>query len=63
MSNYMSLMLARQRKFPHVKKQGYKASDKPVMFTSTHSHYSLKLGAIVSFDLRFRFARRSSVRT
>lgn len=46
-SNYLSMMIARQKLLPHVKKEGYRPTDRPVVFTSTHAHYSIKLGAMV----------------
>jgi len=32
MSNMMALLAARNEKFPHVRKSGWKAEDKPVCF-------------------------------
>ncbi|MCB9916018.1 MAG: glutamate decarboxylase [Planctomycetes bacterium] len=47
-SNLMCVLAARQRAFPHVKHEGLNADDRPVMFTSCESHYSLKRAGMVA---------------
>ena len=47
MSNMMALLAARHEHFPHVRRQGWKAEDKPVAFTAAQSHYSINRGAMV----------------
>ena len=46
-SNQMAVICARNRAFPHVPMEGYKADDKPVMFTSELCHYSFDHSASV----------------
>ncbi len=46
-SNLMSVLAARHRAFPHVKKEGHRATDKPVFFVSNEAHYSLARAAAV----------------
>jgi len=48
MSNFMALFAARHEHFPHVRKQGWQPGDKPVIFASVQSHYSVSRGAMVS---------------
>jgi glutamate/tyrosine decarboxylase-like PLP-dependent enzyme len=44
-SNLMGVLMARHHTFPHVKKEGLKPEDRPAMFVSTESHYSLERAA------------------
>jgi len=39
-ANLMSLMCAREKYFPHVRKTGWQIGDNPVIMTSAHDHYS-----------------------
>jgi glutamate/tyrosine decarboxylase-like PLP-dependent enzyme len=47
-SNLMSVLAARHRAFPHVKERGLGPQDRPVMFTSAESHYSLRRAASIA---------------
>ncbi|KAL3933681.1 MAG: hypothetical protein SGBAC_010288, partial [Bacillariaceae sp.] len=47
MSNTMALLLARHAHFPHVKKDGWQADDKPIAFSGSQSHYSLRSAAMI----------------
>lgn len=46
-SNLMSVLSARQRAFPHVKQHGLREGERPVMFASAESHYSIPRAGIV----------------
>lgn len=48
MSNMLAFLAARNEKFPHVRRQGWKVEDRPVAFTAAHSHYSINRAAMVS---------------
>ena len=51
-SNLMATLAARQRKFPHAKKEGHRAEDKPALFLSTEAHYSvLRAASIMGLGL------------
>uniref|UniRef100_A0A8C6V979 Glutamate decarboxylase 1 n=1 Tax=Naja naja TaxID=35670 RepID=A0A8C6V979_NAJNA len=51
-SNMYSIMAARYKYFPEVKTKGMSAVPKLVLFTSEHSHYSIKkAGAALGFDI------------
>jgi glutamate/tyrosine decarboxylase-like PLP-dependent enzyme len=47
-SNLMSVLAARHRAFPHLKREGLRSDEQPVLFVSAESHYSLKRAAIVA---------------
>ena len=44
-SNLISMLAARHTHFPHVKADGWRATDRPVCFTSASAHYSIVKGA------------------
>lgn len=46
-SNLMAVLAARHAAFPHVKQEGFRAEDRPVMFVSEEAHYSLRRAASV----------------
>ncbi len=46
-SNLMSVLAARQRAFPHVKQHGLRDNERPVMFASAESHYSIPRAGII----------------
>uniref|UniRef100_A0A4W4DN73 Glutamate decarboxylase 3 n=1 Tax=Electrophorus electricus TaxID=8005 RepID=A0A4W4DN73_ELEEL len=46
MSNLYSVLLARYHFFPHVKTEGMHALPRLALFTSAHSHYSIKKSAV-----------------
>ncbi|TRY60310.1 hypothetical protein DNTS_015379 [Danionella cerebrum] len=49
-SNMYSVMVARYKYFPEVKTKGMSAAPRLVLFTSEHSHYSIKkAGAVLGF--------------
>lgn len=47
-ANVSAMIVARNEKFPHVRKSGWKAGDNPVCFTSAQAHYSVKRGAMMA---------------
>eukprot|EP00756_Hemistasia_phaeocysticola_P003850 Hpha_TRINITY_DN12486_c0_g2::TRINITY_DN12486_c0_g2_i1::g.42941::m.42941/K01580/E4.1.1.15, gadB, gadA, GAD; glutamate decarboxylase len=47
-ANLYAMLLARHRTFPHVKKEGWRPEDRPVVFSSEHSHYSTLKGCIIT---------------
>ena len=47
MSNMMALIAARHERFPHVRNDGWKPEDRPRVFTSHQSHYSISRGAML----------------
>jgi len=47
-SNLMCVLAARQRAFPHIKREGLRPEDRPVMFVSEESHYSLERAGLVA---------------
>jgi len=47
-ANMSAMMVARNEKFPHVRKEGWRPEDKPVCFTSAQAHYSVKRGAMMA---------------
>ncbi|HED65529.1 MAG TPA: glutamate decarboxylase [Planctomycetes bacterium] len=47
-SNLISVLAARHRAFPHVKDEGLRPSDRPVMFTSAEAHYSLQRAGMIA---------------
>lgn len=47
-ANISAMIVARNEKFPHVRKSGWKAGDNPVCFTSAQAHYSVKRGAMMA---------------
>ena len=49
-SNLMCVLAARHRAFPHAKKEGLRGDDRPTMFVSAESHYSLaRAGSVAGF--------------
>ena len=48
MSNILAFLAARHEHFPHVRREGWKAEDRPVSFTPAQSHYSINRAAMVS---------------
>jgi len=46
-ANLMAVLCARHARFPHVKREGLRAEDRPVMFVSAEAHYSLARAAMV----------------
>lgn len=46
-ANLYAMLLARHRFFPHVKKEGWRPEDRPVVMVSEHSHYSTLKGCII----------------
>jgi glutamate/tyrosine decarboxylase-like PLP-dependent enzyme len=48
MSNMMALLLARHEAFPHVKRTGWQAGDKPVAFAGAQAHYSIQTATMVA---------------
>jgi glutamate/tyrosine decarboxylase-like PLP-dependent enzyme len=47
-ANLMAVLVARHRHFPHVKREGLRAEDRPVMFVSAEAHYSLPRAGMVA---------------
>lgn len=47
-ANLMAVLCARHRRFPHVKREGLRAEDRPVMFVSAEAHYSLPRAGMVA---------------
>ena len=47
-SNLMAVLAARHKHFPHAKREGLRGSDKPAMFMSAASHYSMHRSASVA---------------
>ena len=47
-SNLMAVLTARHKAFPHVKREGLRQDDRPVMFLSAEAHYSLYRAAAVA---------------
>ena len=47
-SNLMCVLAARHHAFPHAKVEGMRPGDRPVMFTSEESHYSIDRAGIVA---------------
>jgi glutamate/tyrosine decarboxylase-like PLP-dependent enzyme len=47
-SNLISVLAARHRVFPHIKAEGLRPDDRPVMFVSAESHYSLQRASVVA---------------
>lgn len=47
MSNIMSLLVARNEHFPHIRLEGMRADDQLVGFTARQSHYSIARGAMI----------------
>ena len=51
-SNLMCVLAARHRAFPHVKAEGLRTEDRPVIFVSKEAHYSLaRAGVVVGIGL------------
>jgi len=46
-ANLLGVLAARQFKFPHTKKEGWRNTDKAICFTSKHSHYTIPRAASV----------------
>jgi glutamate decarboxylase len=46
-ANLMAMLAARHHHFPHVKRDGLRAEDRPVMFVSAEAHYSVARSAMV----------------
>ncbi|ORX88179.1 PLP-dependent transferase [Basidiobolus meristosporus CBS 931.73] len=46
-SNQLAVITARNRKFPHIKREGFRRGEVLTMFTSAHSHYSFEKAAIM----------------
>eukprot|EP00292_Cryptomonas_paramecium_P004390 CAMPEP_0113687838 /NCGR_PEP_ID=MMETSP0038_2-20120614/16175_1 /TAXON_ID=2898 /ORGANISM="Cryptomonas paramecium" /LENGTH=646 /DNA_ID=CAMNT_0000608531 /DNA_START=1 /DNA_END=1941 /DNA_ORIENTATION=- /assembly_acc=CAM_ASM_000170 len=46
-ANLTAVMTARSVAFPHVANEGWKPEDKPVLFASAHSHYSIRQAASI----------------
>jgi sulfinoalanine decarboxylase len=46
-ANLMAAIVARHARFPHVKQHGLRPGDRPVMFCSEESHYSIRRAAMV----------------
>ncbi len=46
-SNLMAVLAARHRAFPHVKKEGHRVGERPVLFLSTEAHYSVQRAASI----------------
>lgn len=47
-SNLMAVLAARHRHFPHVKREGLRPEDRPVLFVSKEAHYSGARAAFVT---------------
>jgi len=47
-ANMVSMLVARNEFFPHVREDGWNAEDRPVAFTSVQSHYSIKKAAMIT---------------
>lgn len=47
-ANLMAVLAARQAHFPHVKREGLRPEDRPVMFVSAEAHYSLARAGMVA---------------
>ena len=47
-ANLMALLAARNLHYPHVKEHGLRGSDRPVLFVSAESHYSMDRAASVA---------------
>jgi len=47
-SNLMAVLAARHHAFPHVRQEGLRAGERPVMFLSEEAHYSLSRAAVVA---------------
>ena len=47
-SNLMALLAARHRTFPHVQRVGFRAGERPAVFTSSASHYSIERAARIA---------------
>ena len=48
LANISACITARHAMFPHVKRSGYAAGERPVMFTSAQAHYSIPRGAMLA---------------
>ena len=46
-ANLIAFYVARHRKFPHVRQEGWRATDRPVVFTSAQTHYSVSRSAMM----------------
>jgi hypothetical protein len=46
-ANMGAMLVARNEVFPHVREDGWRAQDRPVVFTSTQAHYSVKKAAMM----------------
>ena len=46
-ANMGAMLVARNELFPHVQEDGWQGSDRPVVFTSAHAHYSIKKAAMM----------------
>ncbi len=47
-ANLMAVLAARHRHFPHVREEGLRAEDKPVLFVSKEGHYSVERAALIA---------------
>ncbi|EKX34119.1 hypothetical protein GUITHDRAFT_166293 [Guillardia theta CCMP2712] len=47
-ANMVALIVARNQHFPHVREHGWRSDDKPVIFTSSHAHYSVAKAAMIT---------------
>lgn len=43
----MGMVAARHLAFPHMRLEGMRPEDRPVMFASSHAHYSVRRAAMV----------------
>lgn len=46
-ANITGLAVARHKYFPHVREEGFRPEDQPVIFTSVQCHYSVTRGAML----------------
>jgi glutamate/tyrosine decarboxylase-like PLP-dependent enzyme len=47
-ANMVALMVARNEAFPHVRQEGWKSGDNPVILMSTQAHYSVDRAAMMA---------------